>query len=61
MKGVTVTISGTRGSIFDPKYENKHEALHQERLRKCKSGMVSLALDAWKDMERDDCVASGKL
>ena len=61
MKGVIVTIGGTHGSILDPEYEDKHEALHQVRLRKCNSGMVKLALDARKDMERDDCVASGKL
>ena len=61
MKSVIVTISGTRGSILDPKYEDKHEALHQARWRKCNSGIVNLALDAWKDRERDDCVASGKL
>lgn len=61
MKGLIATISGTRGSILDPIYEDKHEALHQARLRKCNSGMVNLALDALKDIERDDCVTSGKL
>ena len=41
---------GTRGSILTPKYESEHEALHQSRMRKCRSVMVSLALNALIDV-----------
>lgn len=44
--------------VLTPKYEGKHEALHESKTRKCKSVMVNVASDALIDVVMHDCVAS---